>query len=310
MRFLTACASVLGVAFTLFLSAGAANAQATRTWVSGVGSDANPCSRTAPCKTFAGAISQTLAGGEINCLDPGGYGAVTITLAISIICDNTEAGVLGSGTNAIVVNAGVNDVVILRGLDIEGVGTGINGISFIGGKALHVDRTLIRGFATDGINFAPNNANASLFVNDTTIADNPGGGILIKPQGAFTAKATITNTQMLRSVFGLRVEDRGKATVDRSTAASNSNNGFLVVSASTAAEINISHSISANNGTNGVQANGASALIRILDTQLVDNATGIGLANGGAVASYSQATNANVGNTNPSSPNGSVNALQ
>src|SRR5262245_36182877 len=81
-----------------------AQAQATRTWVSGVGDDANPCSRTAPCKTFAGAISKTATGGEINVLDPGGFGGVTITKAISIIADHVEAGVLVSGTNGIIVN--------------------------------------------------------------------------------------------------------------------------------------------------------------------------------------------------------------
>src|SRR6476646_8912018 len=104
MRFLTICASVLGITFMVFASAGSANAQATRTWVSGVGDDANPCSRTAPCKTFAGAISKTATGGEINCLDPGGFGGVTITKSIQIIC-LVEAGVLVSGTNGIVVNA-------------------------------------------------------------------------------------------------------------------------------------------------------------------------------------------------------------
>jgi hypothetical protein len=94
-------------------------AQATRTWVSGVGDDAQPCSRTAPCKTFAGAISKTAPGGEINVLDPGGFGAVTITKSIKIRADHVEAGVLVSGTNGIVVNAGANDIVVLEGLDIE-----------------------------------------------------------------------------------------------------------------------------------------------------------------------------------------------
>src|SRR4051795_4332258 len=103
-----------------------ASAQATRTWVSGVGDDANPCSRTAPCKTFAGAISKTATGGEINCLDPGGFGGVTITKSIQIIC-MVEAGVLVSGTNAIIVNAAAGSEVILDGLDIEGLSTGLNG---------------------------------------------------------------------------------------------------------------------------------------------------------------------------------------
>src|ERR1700731_3781937 len=98
-----------------------ANAQATRTWVSGVGNDANPCSRTAPCKTFAGAISKTAVGGEINVLDPGGFGAVTITKSIQIRSESVEAGVLVSGANGIVVSVGATDQVLLEGLDIQGL---------------------------------------------------------------------------------------------------------------------------------------------------------------------------------------------
>jgi len=106
--------------FAALLYATPAEAQATRTWVSGIGDDANPCSRTAACKTFAGAISKTAPGGEINCLDPGGFGAVTITKPITISCEAGTAGVLVSGTNAIVVAAGSQDRVVLRGLDING----------------------------------------------------------------------------------------------------------------------------------------------------------------------------------------------
>src|SRR6201988_4883198 len=106
----------LATAFMAALSMTPAFAQAPRTWVSGVGDDANPCSRTAPCKTFAGAISKTAPGGVINCLDPGGFGAVTITKAITISCLYTEGGVLAGG-NGIVVNAGPTDAVYLRGLD-------------------------------------------------------------------------------------------------------------------------------------------------------------------------------------------------
>src|SRR6266478_2966019 len=101
------------------------SAQASRTWVSGVGDDANPCSRTAPCKTFAGAISKTAAGGEINALDPGGYGAVTITKAITIDGGGTFASILSSLVNGIVINAGASDVVNLRNLSIDGAGNGL-----------------------------------------------------------------------------------------------------------------------------------------------------------------------------------------
>ena len=131
---------LISVAFTFLalavLADGAANAQATRTWVSGVGDDVNPCSRTAPCKTFAGAISKTAAGGEISVLDPGGFGAVTITKAITINGDGQIAGILASLTNGVIVNAGVNDRVVLRNISINGVGNGINGIRYLAGKSL------------------------------------------------------------------------------------------------------------------------------------------------------------------------------
>src|SRR4051812_4349549 len=120
----------------------AAFGQATRTWVSGVGDDANPCSRTAPCKTFAGAISKTANGGEINCLDPGGFGGVTIGKSLTIKCHYTEGGVLVSGTNAIVVNATATDKVTLRGLDVNGIGTGaqtsLTGIKVLSAKSVHI----------------------------------------------------------------------------------------------------------------------------------------------------------------------------
>src|SRR5262249_43481981 len=136
-----------------FVLAGAAMmlGQASRTWVSGVGDDANPCSRTAPCKTFAGAISKTAAGGEIDALDPAGYGAVTITKAITIDGGGGQvASVLVAGTNGIVVNAGASDRVILRNIRINGIkgsgNGGLNGIRFISGLALGVENCVIFGF--------------------------------------------------------------------------------------------------------------------------------------------------------------------
>src|SRR5579864_2804676 len=123
------------ILIVVLLGASFAGAQASRTWVSGVGDDANPCSRTAPCKTFAGAISKTAPGGEIDALDPGGFGALTITKAITIDGGGGQvASVLVSGTNGIVVQAGANDTVILRNLGIDGVNrAGLNGIRFISG---------------------------------------------------------------------------------------------------------------------------------------------------------------------------------
>src|SRR6202790_1343767 len=127
-----------------------ANAQASRTWVSGVGDDVNPCSRTAPCKTFAGSISKTAAGGEINCIDPGGFGALTITKSITISCEIGTAGVLVAGTNGIVVNAASTDIVTLKGLDFDGVGTGLSGISILSAATVHVRKSMIRNFKAGG----------------------------------------------------------------------------------------------------------------------------------------------------------------
>jgi hypothetical protein len=300
------------IAASVFLSSSLtpANAQATRTWVSGVGDDANPCSRTAPCKTFAGAISKTAASGEINCLDPGGFGALTIIKAIAIICETGTAGVLVSGTNGITVNAGAGDEVFLKGLDFEGLNSSLSGINFIAGKGLFVTDCIIRGFNTNAINFAPGTANASLAVQNTIVADNAGGGILVAPTGGFTANALVTNTRMVRNTYGVRAQDNSKVTVNNSEASSNTNNGILAVSVSTAAVVNFVHSVAANNGTNGIQANGANALVRISQSSILDNTTGIGLLAGGTVSSTNPATTWNSGNATPGAPNGAVDNLE
>src|SRR6185312_15518777 len=123
--------NVLKVLAVVLLGTAFMSAQASRTWVSGVGDDANPCSRTAPCKTFAGAISKTAAGGEISVLDPGGFGALTITKSITLNGEGTLASVLVAGTNGIVISAGAADTVIIRNLSINGIGSGISGINFL-----------------------------------------------------------------------------------------------------------------------------------------------------------------------------------
>src|SRR5690349_20620755 len=158
-------------------------AQASRTWVSGVGDDINPCSRTAPCKTFAGAISKTNAGGEINCLDPSGYGAVTITKSITIDCAGTLGSILASNANGITVN-GANVVVTLRNLSINGSGSGLVGIRLLNGAALHMSNVTINGFST------PNGAGVSIeatgganvYIDNATISGNS-TVIRVRPSG-------------------------------------------------------------------------------------------------------------------------------
>jgi hypothetical protein len=163
----------------ILLGSSLAFAQATRTWVSGVGDDANPCSRTAPCKTFAGAISKTAAKGEISVLDPGGYGTVTITKSITISGVGENASILGSLTNGINVQAGPTDVVTLHNLQINGAGTGLIGIRFISGASLVIEDVRVFGFNT-GIQTEAGKTtiNQSEFSNNRTIAVHAMGGTL------------------------------------------------------------------------------------------------------------------------------------
>jgi hypothetical protein len=255
-----------------------AHAQATRTWVSGVGDDANPCSRTAPCKTFAGAISKTATGGEINVLDPGGFGAVTITKSITISSEGFEAGVLVSGTNGIVISATTTSNVVLRGLDIEGLGTGLDGIKVLGGLgSLHVEKCTInnfRGTNGNGIEIATTTAGATtqVFIKDTIIRNNgqgTGGGVLINPTGGAIVKASLDNVRLEFNIFGFKVQGSTTAMVNGSVAAGNSAAGFT--NAAAPAVLFLARSVSANNGTFGVVCQGTTTSLG--DTTIVGNGT-------------------------------------
>lgn len=276
--------TALLIATLSILFPGQAFAQATRTWVSGVGDDVNPCSRTAPCKTFAGAISKTAAGGEISVLDPGGYGAVTITKSITINGDSTLAGILASGVNGVTVNAGATDVVMLRNLSINGGGTGLNGVWFIGGGKLHVDNTTISGFTGQGILFQPVGA-SSLFVNRTTITKSAGGAIYVVPQSDGTASASLNAVTMQGNARGLRAEDRSRVVVRNSIASGNDANGFVALAATNPVEMTLENTVSARNGQVGVYS-GAFATVRISNVMSTQNIVGLQSVGGGAIISF------------------------
>jgi hypothetical protein len=177
----------------------------TRTWVSGVGDDANPGSRTASCKTFAGAISKTIEPGEIDVIDPGGFGAVTITKAITIDGAGTFASILAGGTAAVIVNASPDDVVTLRNLSINGSGTGLDGIHFLAGAALHIENCVIFNFLRKGIFFEPNGP-SRLFITDAIIRNNNdatnGGGVLIQPRPGGNASAILDSVRLRANFSG------------------------------------------------------------------------------------------------------------
>ena len=148
-----------------------ANAQ-TRTWVSGTGSDANPCSRTAPCQTFAGAFSKTGTNGEISCLDPCGFGTINITKSITINGDGTLASILNSGTTGIIVNITTNlatDKVVVRNVSIQGAGTGTDGIRIIDGQEVVVDNVTIGGFTDAGVDITQSQS-GNVFLRNVRMA--------------------------------------------------------------------------------------------------------------------------------------------
>jgi len=167
-------ANLLGFGFVI----APAMAQTTRTWVSGAGNDANPCSRTSPCQTFAGAISKTAIGGEINVLDAGGYGTLVINHAITIRADHVEAGVLASGTNGITVAAGAQDNVVLDGLDIEGHGTGLDGIAIQSAGEVSIKNSNIHQFTGNGVTIVTNSL-VRVIIRNSTISENGDSGVVV-----------------------------------------------------------------------------------------------------------------------------------
>jgi len=278
-------------------------AQATRTWVSGVGDDANPCSRTAPCKSFTGAISKTAAGGEINVLDPGGFGGVTITKSITI-SSTFEGGVLVLGGNGIIVNAGPADKVILKGLDIEGInGQAITGIRYIGGGHLLVEDCTINGFGTAGIEVdftgQPAGTNAGLNVKHVRISKTPVGIRLNNTVGG-SSTALIDDLQAINlSTFGLQTQTNAFATITNSRFDHNGS----ALQAENNSNIN-AENVTMTLNTNGVNVASSNATIRISNCDILSNTTGISVTPGGKVISFGN--NRIAGNTTAGAPTSTV----
>jgi hypothetical protein len=279
--------NLLVVCALCLLCSSVARAQACRTWVSAVGDDLNPCSRTAPCKTFAGAISKTAEGGEIDVLDPGGYGAVTINKSITINGGTGSgwASILASGVNGVIVNVTTNPttaVVILRNISILGTrhgtscGAGLNGIRYLAGSKLIVEDCTIYGFSQKGIdvNLA---TTGTLVVKDSTLDDNNDGIVMTNTTG--TMKADITNVKMHDNVnSGLNLLS-GSASISNSDVSTTNN---VAIIAQGGAAINVANCIVAHNSI-GLQTSGASASLRISESHILNNATG--LSNGGTTTS-------------------------
>jgi len=293
--------AIAGAVAGLTLISSPAQAQATRTWVSGVGDDVNPCSRTAPCKTFAGAISKTAPGGEINCLDPAGFGAVTLTKSITIDCTGTLGGILASSTTGVILN-GAGIIVTLRGLEINGGPPnlpGVNGVRFLQGARLNVEDCTIYNFlgaAPNGHGILVNNTsgNVRVYVRNSVIRNNgtavSGAGIGLAPTGAGSVNLVLDNVAITGNFRGINVVATGTTagntvSIRGGTIAHNTNDAINVATNANAVNLEIV-GVTINNNNQGVITSGTGSQTRISDSMITFNGQGVFAGGGATMLSY------------------------
>jgi hypothetical protein len=284
-----------------------ARAQQVRTFVSGLGNDAEPCSRTRPCATFAGALAKTAAGGEIDCLDSGAFGRVTIGRSVTILCDGVVAEV-----PAILISAAASDVVTLSGLDIEGRNAEFFGVDIVQAGVVRIVGAKIRGYRNAGIRVAPFVADSlvELETRHTMIMDNRGTSILVVPSSNAKALITLDRTRVTHNdgngVFFDAVTTTGnmKGVIGDSVIADNLGSGLVVRSLGASNEALVDRSSIYKNGT-GLAAIGAGAVIRFSQTNVFANTLGVSQTNSGFALSFTSnavagnATNGVFGTTAP-----------
>jgi hypothetical protein len=279
-----------------------ASAQATRTWVSGVGDDVNPCSRTAPCKTFAGAISKTAAKGEINVIDPGGFGALTINKSITVKAEGNTAGVLTNVGNGINITAGVNDKVKLSGLDMNGLGAAVHGIRINSAKSVKIRDVDIYEFAQNGIAVYPTNVGMQVVIADVNIHDVAGNGI--------TAAPTATGNDLRVNVNRSEISD-AFCGIAATTFGMPASPNFSLECGSNSSASGINSKVTLNAFGNGISGHGTGAYsrgsqstVRIGDNDISNNFNGLTRTDSGAIVSFGD--NRIDGNNNNGAPSSTV----
>jgi hypothetical protein len=296
----TLYSSLLGALFVAGLAIAPAHAQATRTWVSGVGDDANPCSRTAPCKTWPGAISKTAAGGEIDALDPGGFGAVTITKSITLDGGGGQvASILVSGTNAVNVSALATDVIILRNLRMNGIlnsgSPGLTGVQVNTAAKVIIEKCDIFGFNTAAVNVTPGSGNTTNVKIQESTFNNNQAGVLSKPTGGATVNMSIDHSFIDANVGGaMKIDGTGggssNVSVNDTSLSLNGGAGTNGVSgASGNVAIDMMRDTITKNGGAGVQSNisgGGTATVTVGESMLSNNGSAWQALNGASLLSY------------------------
>jgi hypothetical protein len=293
----TVLSALLGALFVAGLAIAPAQAQATRTWVSGVGDDANPCSRTAPCKTWPGAISKTATGGEIDALDPGGFGGVTITKSITLDGGGGQvASILVSGTPGATINA-AGGVVILRNIRFNGIlnsgSPGTIAVNIVSAARVEIENDEIFGFGNaagqGGIVIAPSSGTVNVGVQNTSVY-NSQAGILSKPTGGATVNLTVQHSYIDNNAGGgIRLDGTGggttNAAITDSSSSLNNGNGILAISGPSNVNVDLMRDVIANNSSSGVQSNnsaGGTSTVTVGSSILSNNVVGAWLIAGTA----------------------------
>jgi hypothetical protein len=286
--------TTLALAFPLLVSA-----QATRTWVSGVGDDVNPCSRTAPCKTFAGAISKTATNGEINCLDPAGYGTVNITKSITIDCEDTQGSILASGVTGIIINitsaTDTKKAVKIRGISINGAGSTISasGIRVLSANAVVVEDGVIDGFQTHGISVETTSGTPKIVVDRMSIRSVVGNGINTFITGG-TVNLSVSNSTIASTATGINLSSNTKTFVRTTNLVNNSTGALAFQSDLSLMDCQIS------GNTTGITSS-TGGVVRIFSNVITNNGTGLS-SSGGSI--LSGGNNQVEGNTTNGGPTG------
>jgi hypothetical protein len=265
--------AMFAIMLAAFLYAPSAQAQQPRTWISSHGDDANPCSIIAPCRTFMGTMNKTAAGGEIDVLDPNGGGTFSVFKSITIDGGNGQgANVTANLVNGVVINAGT---VILRNLRINGIGTGLDGITIKATAKVLIENCEIYGFASNGIVIDISTGTAQVVINNTRVFGNGQGGIQIKPTGG-TTTVSLRDVLISGNGFGIGLDTSGGGT------------GSVMVERTNASE----------NTGNGIQVTGTGAVLQINNSEIQHNATGVNIASNSDVRSFQNNVIAQNGTTN------------
>jgi len=246
-----------------------------RTFVSGLGSDTNPCTAASPCKTFTAALALTMAGGEIYVLNSANYGAVTISKAVTITSEGAVAGVLATSGAGLTIKAGAGDAINLRGLDIDGGNSGATGIQFVSGGALSIQKSVVRGFSSSGIAFTPTGASA-LFVSDTTVTNNHNNGILVTG----TVNGALNRMTASGNGVGIFVSGTGVNLTLTDVVATNNSYGL-----GAHASVVMSRNSTISSNAVGIAAD-QSAIVRVSQSTVTANGTGLQTTSGGQVVSF------------------------